>query len=194
MSAPAYMPVIERAFEETLGLLTEARDIIVERMAADDADLEPRLRLEVMAEQFRLTSRLSSVLAWLFFRKAVAAGEAKETDLIASVTRLDGDAYWRTERHQPKGPLPADLVDLLERSRLLYDRAARLDGMIHTQAGQAIVRQAAEDPRTDADRRQTDQTDMGTTLGRLIRRGGVPNVPLSQPERRAATDRRHRDA
>ena len=191
MSAPVYMPVIERAYEETLGLLTEARDYATERMAADDADRESYLRLEMMGEQFRLTSRLSSVLAWLLFRKAVAAGEAKETDLVAAVTRLDGDAYWRTERHQAEGPLPADLLDLLERSRLLYDRAVRLDGMIHAAAAD---RQAARDPRNDADRRQTDLGEnLGTTLGNLIRRRGTPADPFETPERRSADDRR-RDA
>ncbi len=191
MSAPVYMPVIERAYEETLGLLIEARDFSVERMATDDADLETRLRFEVTAEQFRLTSRLSSVLAWLLFRKAVAAGEAKETDLIATVTRLDGDAYWRIERYQAEGPLPADLLDLLERSRLLYDRAARLDGMIR---GGAADRQAARDPRTDADRRRTDLgTDPGPALNDLIHRRGSPDDPLETPERRNAADRR-RDA
>ena len=183
MSEPVHVPFIERAYEETLGLLTEARDFTIERMAVDDADVEPCLRLEVMAEQFRLTSRLSSVLAWLFFRKAVAAGEAKETDLIATVTRLDGEAYWRTERNRAEGPLPADLLDLLERSRLLYDRAVRLDGMIR---GGTADRQAAEDPRTDADRRRT-------TLIDLIQRRGTPDDPLETPERRSADERR-RDA
>ncbi len=80
MSTAVYTPVIERVYEETLGLLTEARDFALELQVEERTDLEPRFRLEVAAEQFRLTSRLSSVLAWLLYRKAVAIGEAKETE------------------------------------------------------------------------------------------------------------------
>lgn len=181
MNAHAYAPIIERAYEETLGLLEEARDFVACRIALETDDTPPVARLAASAEQFRLTSRLSTVLAWLLHRKAVAAGETTDSNPSADAPRLDGATYWLLERNQSEGPLPDELETLLERSRLLYDRAMRLDAMIREDAGVAR-RKAAEDLRSAVNRRRALFGWNGEAVSRAD--------GMTGPDRRSDTDRR----
>ncbi|MEZ5669909.1 MAG: DUF1465 family protein [Alphaproteobacteria bacterium] len=128
-TAPLYF---SRTYDETLGLLHEARSCIMRH--GDGPALSIRARLTFSKETMRLTTRLTSVMAWLLAQRAVHEGEIErkragdEHALTARELCLeDGDA-------EDKALLPADLQILLDRSHSLYARVARLDDQVRASA------------------------------------------------------------
>ncbi len=127
-------PVIDKAFEETMSLLAEARDYAtrVDRggAAANDAHTDsPQSRLRERAEAFRVTARLANVMVWLLVQRAVRAGEVAAGDETPPTHRL-GDRRVCTDDGSHRDPeLSQTLRDLLQRSHALYCRVMRLDDM-----------------------------------------------------------------
>lgn len=134
MATHSYSILIEEAYQQTLGLLIEARDFAACRMVLGDGEMPPADRLVITAEQYRLTSRLASILAWLMSRKAVDNGHARETDEIVDLARLDCKAPWQGDWRAPSIELPGELENLLQRCRLLHDRMTRLFELLHQPA------------------------------------------------------------
>ncbi len=122
--------VIDKAFEETLDLLIEARNYAAFAPAARDDQRPVMEGLCVAGSHLRVTSRLAGVMAWLLYRKAVGAGEIDEAETIRDMTRLDGVNACIDDRHDRNLDLPGALQDLLARSHRHYLRVARLDAMI----------------------------------------------------------------
>ena len=127
MGSQPVSPFIESLFEETLGLLAEARDYAARSLAeGGQRPLDERLR--VQREQFRVTARLAHALAWLLYRKAMAADEP-EIAAGGEATGLDGGEACLDRRSLKDGSLPKGLRGLLRRSYALYRRIQRLDAM-----------------------------------------------------------------
>jgi regulator of CtrA degradation len=105
----------------------------------------PADRLAVTAEQWRLTSRLLDLLAWLMDRRAALAGEPGGGGTL----RLDGLASWRGAGAQ--AAVPADLRDLIDRSLRLHDRVRRIAVLAAQREGRAP---APSEPRSGRNRRR----------------------------------------
>lgn len=81
-------------------------------------------------EGLRLTTRLTQIMAWLLFQRAVHAGELSPEQALTRSNRLGGQAVCNDRRGEHMMAVPSGLRDLLLRSRKLYQRIARLDEMI----------------------------------------------------------------
>ncbi|HYM31734.1 MAG TPA: DUF1465 family protein [Candidatus Cybelea sp.] len=123
-----------RTYEETLALVTDARDYLRDRGTLDAASLDPLTKLAYSAETSRVTARLTHLMAWLLLQRAVHQGEitaveaCREAPELARVEICTGEVCIEAER------LPARLNLLLARSERLYTRIMRLDQMIRRDA------------------------------------------------------------
>jgi regulator of CtrA degradation len=127
----------EKTYREALDLLRETRDYLAYCHERDMRNLRPIDRLRFSLESTRLTARLTGIMAWLFVQKALEAGEltaleaARESHCLlrrevclagaAPAGDLAGNAA------SAAAEMPRGLTSLLERSRRLYARIARLD-------------------------------------------------------------------
>ena len=69
---------IEDAYQDTLSLMTELRDFLVEVQAApEDAEASEttEVRARIVREISAITRNLTEAMAWLLLQKAAAAGE-----------------------------------------------------------------------------------------------------------------------
>ena len=114
-----------KTYGEAMSLLVEARDYLTHREPIDRGALVMEERLRFCSESMRLTSRLTQIMAWLMAQRAVYEGE------IPPERALDGhEALAELDicmHDDATGKLPQRLASLLERSRRLYVRVARLD-------------------------------------------------------------------
>jgi regulator of CtrA degradation len=124
-----------KTYSEAMNLLVEARNYLAYREPVDRARLLPVERLRLCRETMRLTARLTQIMAWLMAQRAVHAGEiSQETalgdhDALAAVeVCMDG-----AEAEAEAEDMPRSLLDLLDRSRRLYVRVARLDELARRQ-------------------------------------------------------------
>jgi hypothetical protein len=92
----------------------------------------------IIGEEFRVTNRLSSVVAWVMHRKGVNSGEIEEPDVPPILEGPDGDPSCLRRESETFGFLPAKLLSLLDRNHLFLARLARLyarlDAMIRNKA------------------------------------------------------------
>ena len=102
-----------------------------ESQAPDSQALQAQSRsLACSLESLRLTTRLTQIMAWLLFQRAVHAGELSPEQALTPSNRLGGKSVCNDRRGEHMMVLPSGLRDLLLRSRKLYQRIARLDEMI----------------------------------------------------------------
>jgi regulator of CtrA degradation len=115
-----------KTYGEAMSLLTEARDYIAHQEPADRRRAASIDALIVSRETTRLTARLTQIMAWLLAQRAVQEGEMSQRDALEDVPAL-ADLPVCLEDIEPCDAVPVSLQELLERSRLLYVRVARLD-------------------------------------------------------------------
>jgi len=118
-----------KTYDETMSLLLASRDYLANAQPADATGLRPIDRLRVNCEAMRLTTRLTQIMAWLLAQRAVFEGEMSRTMAAADEFRLSADAICMAETDITLQWLPMRLRELLEHSRRLYVRVARLDDM-----------------------------------------------------------------
>lgn len=121
----------KRTFDEVVALLLEVRTYFERAEPALAPGLTPVDRLNVSAESLRITARLAQITAWMLAQRAVAAGEITADQAGPSFT-LPDEPIWMAASEQEMTRLPERMLDLLERSRLLYVRVRNLDQMIRT--------------------------------------------------------------
>jgi regulator of CtrA degradation len=120
-----------KTYNETLGLLVEVRDYVVDGEQRDRAGLAPVVGAKLSCETLRVTARLSQVMAWLLAQKAVHAGELSVEEVVERHERLTDIAICMDEEPEDEiVALPARFREFLERSHRLYIRVARLDEML----------------------------------------------------------------
>ena len=74
------------------------------------------------------------MMAWLLAQKAVHAGEISVAEAAGERYRLSGAAVCFAELGERAAALPMRLVELLDQSRRLYVRVARLDELVRRSA------------------------------------------------------------
>ncbi len=138
----------DATFQEALALTREAREYLAYQDGLDRRDMDAQGRLLASCESMRMTARLTQVMAWLLVQKAVHAGEMTPEDATAPELRLSGQEVCAESDPRINDKLQPALLDLLDRSRLLYERVARLDAMLDETApgGQAGVPEPANQP------------------------------------------------
>ena len=120
-----------KTYGEAMSLLVEARDYLAHREPIDRAALVVENRLRFCSETMRLTSRLTQLMAWLLAQRAVYQGEISQERALDGHGALAGlDICMRDEATDN---LPQRLASLLDRSRRLYVRVARLDELARRQ-------------------------------------------------------------
>ncbi len=127
MAEPADLSptIVEALYNEALQLADDARAAfdLSGRLTrgAEDEDLA---RIALSCEALRTTTRMMHAIAWLLNQRAYFAGELSEFQL-----RRHGRLPSRqTEAPGPQlGALPAELIELSERTRRFYARIERLD-------------------------------------------------------------------
>ncbi len=118
-----------KTYDETMSLLLASRDYLASAQPADATGLKPIDRLRVNCEAMRLTTRLTQIMAWLLAQRAVYEGEMTRADAASDEFRLSADRVCMAEADPAAGMLPARLNELLDQSRRLYIRVARLDDL-----------------------------------------------------------------
>ena len=116
-----------KTYDETISLLVASRDYLAHAQPAEAAGLKPIDRLRVNCEAMRLTTRLTQIMAWLLAQRAVYEGEMPRSKASADAFRLTSDPICMAEMDSSITILPMRLRELLDESRRLYVRVARLD-------------------------------------------------------------------
>lgn len=117
-----------KTYDETMALLVASRDYLANAQPAEATGLKPIDRLRVNCEAMRLTTRLTQVMAWLLAQRAVHEGELTREDAAREDYRLEAEEICLAETEDTIAlGLPPRLRELLEQSRRLYVRVARLD-------------------------------------------------------------------
>jgi regulator of CtrA degradation len=116
-----------KTYDETMSLLLASRDYLASAQPADAIGLKPIDRLRVNCEAMRLTTRLTQIMAWLLAQRAVFAGEMGRAQAASDEFRLAADTVCMAESESAAHVLPGRLLELLDQSRRLYIRVARLD-------------------------------------------------------------------
>jgi regulator of CtrA degradation len=125
-----------KTYDETMGLLVEVRNYVAQDQKRDRAELAPSVGALLCCEALRVTARLTQVMAWLLAQKAIHAGELSAAQVVAQNGPLAEIAICMAEEAgEEHGFLPQYFRDLLDRSRRLYLRVARLDEMVRRNAG-----------------------------------------------------------
>lgn len=126
MGANGPTAFFSRTYDEAYALLLEARNYVAYEEAGDRAQLDHYARLNVTMETMRLTTRITEIMAWLLYQKAVHAGEMSAEDARTDDCRL-GRNHLCLGGSGRAETLPRRLGDLMSRSRKLYLRVMRLD-------------------------------------------------------------------
>ena len=118
-----------KTYDEAFALLVEARNYVAYEQQGEGAEVNPFQRLIMICEATRLTARLTHIMSWLLFQKAIHAGEIGREPEAIERCRLGGHRVCLDgDKHE--GGVPPRLNTLLERSRKLYVRVARLDELL----------------------------------------------------------------
>lgn len=118
-----------KTYDEAFALLIEARNYIAYEEPGDRVILDDVERLNVSLETMRLTTRVTEIMAWLLYQKAVHAGEISREAACEPDCRLGGRDICLDGDDNPAA-LPRRLGDLVARSRKLYLRVSRLDELM----------------------------------------------------------------
>ena len=116
-----------KTFDDTLALVTDARDYLATQAAAEMRPLPGTTALAYTHEALRLTCRLSHAMAWLLVQRAVLAGEITRADAGREEFRPADFTSVLCEPPLLAAGMPPALSALLERGRALSLRIARLD-------------------------------------------------------------------
>ena len=131
MSSQDYtFPFIERANQETIDLLLEARTYAQAIHGRNQAMSSSPRQLLINCEAMRLISRLARVMAWILECKAAPSPSGGLQKDEGDGQPLDKNAICMDTNGNDDARLPFELRVLLQRSYGLYVRVARLDAMI----------------------------------------------------------------
>lgn len=125
--APIYF---RRTYDEALALTVEARDYVAWREDRERQGQGMITRLTMSCEAMRVTSRLTQIMAWLLFQRAVFEGEMSRDEALDEANRLGGHEVCLDDRALADSSLPTGLRSLMLRSHRLYLRIVRLDQQV----------------------------------------------------------------
>ncbi|WP_231849050.1 DUF1465 family protein [Paramagnetospirillum magneticum] len=110
-----------------MALLDEARTFMMETEWRDRQKVDGVKGLRITNEAFRLTSRLTQVMSWLMFQRAVYDGEISAEYALQKQFRLSGHDVCLDTSHCNDSVISDDLRSLLNRSHKLFLRIERLE-------------------------------------------------------------------
>lgn len=119
-----------RTYDDALALVVEVRDYFEDNNGLDRSNNTFGNRLTYDCESFRLTARLTQVMAWLLLQRAIHDGEITRDAARAEEYRLSGSDVCLDNDPDTLALLPENLQELMDRSLKLYQRVARLDEMV----------------------------------------------------------------
>jgi len=125
---------VEDTYREALALAERVQAYIAARPSGGHAARGETADAVYAAETLRLSTRVINVVAWTMTRKAVIDGEIDEAEARRPERRL-GDAQVCLDA--PVGELsllPQPVREMLDESKRLYERAARLQAMLDESA------------------------------------------------------------
>jgi len=119
-----------RTYDDAVELVVEARDYFANDIGLDRSSVSFGNRLTYDCESFRLTARLTQVMAWLLLQRAIHEGEIEPEAARADEHRLSGNDVCLDDDADTLMLLPEKMRGLMDRSLKLYQRVARLDEMV----------------------------------------------------------------
>lgn len=125
-SAQSQILFMPGLFNETMSLLTDARDYFQQYGEDDQMSVNETLRAIYASEMSRITLRLSTIMAWTMAQRAVLTGKITQEDAAAHHA-LGYQDVCAVDSSVLKEVLPAYVCHLLDKSHELYSRVARLD-------------------------------------------------------------------
>lgn len=125
--APAHPST--KLYDETLGLLIDARTYLSGKGQRQREALSIGGQLAFARESMRVTSRLVQAMAWLMPRRAVLSGEITAIEGRGPEHRLANYRVCIAGDHGQLEGLPPELCDLWGRSLELFRRIARLEDL-----------------------------------------------------------------
>ena len=117
-------------FDETMGLLVEARNYMRYCERRERKRLGDNVGLRLNCEAMRVTSRLTQVMAWLIFQKAIHVGELTPEEAMAEERRLTCTDVCLDRSGEDDTSLPLGFRSLMDRSWRLFARVERLEQLI----------------------------------------------------------------
>ncbi len=124
-----------KTYGEALVLAEQARDYMAGPVQAERNRLGAEATMRATAESFRLSARITQMMAWMFVQCAVERGEMTADQARSDAYRLGAREICLTRDQQSINRLPPTLKDLMTRSEQLYHRVARLDDMLARDGG-----------------------------------------------------------
>ncbi|GBF56611.1 hypothetical protein PbB2_00268 [Candidatus Phycosocius bacilliformis] len=121
--------IFERMFREGMDLVEETAAYLDGDGRQEAKNLERASALAYASESMRLTTRLMQSASWLLVHRAVREGEMSARDAHDPKYRL-GARTVCAANNPPAALLPERLLDLLERSRRLYERVDRIEASL----------------------------------------------------------------
>jgi regulator of CtrA degradation len=121
--------MFDRMFREGMDLVEETAAYLDGDGRSEAKRLERAAALAYASESMRLTTRLMQSASWLLVQRAVREGEMSPKDARDPKYRLGARSVCAAGSDVGMD-LPARLVDLLARSKRLYDRVDRLENSI----------------------------------------------------------------
>lgn len=117
--------VFDRLFKEGMGLVEEAAAYLDGPGRQESRQLDREHALVYAAESMEVTTRLMQSASWLVVQRAVREGDMTSDEAGEDKFRLTSPNELRTLSAVEH--LPEALLDLVVRSRALYERVWRLD-------------------------------------------------------------------
>lgn len=118
---------LDKSYAEAMDLVHEAaRYLEGEGKAARDALPDP-LRAVFTGESLRMTTRLMQAVAWLMTQRAAANGEITAAEALDPAQRLSGREICLAPPLSGSEDLPERLREMLQESRRIYERIARIE-------------------------------------------------------------------
>ncbi len=118
--------VMPSLFRETMDMIFESYELFELHDSMDQSYIPSHIQSLASGEMSRVTMRLTSVMAWLMARKAIASGQLNDEDTLEDY-KLEGEEYCLSENELLADLLPSYILDLLSRSHTLYKRVWRID-------------------------------------------------------------------
>ena len=138
------LPVADRINAEASSLLEEARRHAVRLQFGDDPQVPEPTPIAITTVQFRVTSRLAWVVAWVNFRRAADLGAISEAEVDEGLADFveEDCSIWTDDAEAPD--LPDWLRRLSRESLGLCRRVARLQTAIQPPTGALAAPESGE--------------------------------------------------
>jgi regulator of CtrA degradation len=123
--------VFDRLFKEGMALVEEAAAYLDGPGRQQSRSLDREEALVYAAESMEVTTRLMQAASWLVVQRAVREGDMTTDEAGEEKFRLSAPGELRALNSVQH--LPEQLLELITRSRALYERVWRLDETLFTQ-------------------------------------------------------------